>query len=492
MTRLLGSIMMSERRSPNRRAWMARRNILGAAAGSLMAAGLPPLRVRPAGAAPVTPNPIPTPIALGPIRLSLQDFCTPPPTRASRPRAMLNYLYHAGDGSGRVFVADSRGKLWAVDRAGTATLFLDLAQARGGKIVFETSTMYLGLRTFAFHPDFAIAGRPGFRRLYTVNTEVPEVPPGVPVLRDPAIPVYYHDVIAEWQVDPADPSWVDPGSRREVLRISQWNRGHNTDQLMFKPSLRPGMAGYGQMYITVGDGKNNPSFTDPYDQAQNPKSPLGKILRILPLQQGSRSYAVPKANPFVGNSAWLPEIWALGLRHPEFLCFDPARGKMIVANIGQDQVEALYLGAAGANYGWPAREGTFVTNRLDENELFTLPPDDASFGYTYPVAQYDHDEGVAICGGFVYRGSAIPALYGHYLFGDIVSGRVFSVPVSTLRRGSLATIREVSLLQDGVAVTLRGLLGTTGRVDLRFGQDQAGEMYLMTKQDGMIRKLAAA
>ena len=81
---------------------------------------------------------------------------------------------------------------------------------------------------------------------------------------------------------------------------------------------------------------------------------------------------------------------------------------------------------------------------------------------------------------------------GQYLFGDIVSGRVFSVPVSALRQGSLATIREVTLLKDGSTVTLRGLLGTTGRVDLRFGQDQAGEMYLMTKQDGVIRKLAAA
>jgi hypothetical protein len=102
------------------------------------------------------------------------------------------------------------------------------------------------------------------------------------------------------------------------------------------------------------------------------------------------------------------------------------------------------------------------------------------------VAQYDHDEGVAICGGFVYRGVNIPALVGQYVFGDIVSGRVFAVPVSALRQGSLATIREVTLLKGGNKVTLRGLLRTTGRVDLRFGQDQAGEMYLMTKQDGVI------
>ena len=127
---------------------------------------------------------------------------------------------------------------------------------------------------------------------------MPDNPTGVPVLGDPALPVHYHDVIAEWQVKATAPFDVDPASRREVLRISQWNRGHNTDQLMFRPNLLPGAGDYGLMYITVGDGKNNPPHTDPYDQAQNPKSPLGKILRINPLQRGSRRYTVPRANPF--------------------------------------------------------------------------------------------------------------------------------------------------------------------------------------------------
>jgi glucose/arabinose dehydrogenase len=477
---------MSDDRT-NSRDRLQRRALIGAAAGGLVAA-LAPLGDNPAQGVVVTPDPIPARIAKGGLRLALADFCTPPTNRTARPKALLNYLYHAGDGSGRVFVADSRGKLWAISPSGTASLFLDLVPIRGGSIYIETSTKYLGLRTFAFHPDFAKSGRPGFRRFYTVNTEVPARPAGVPVLADPTIPVLYHDVLAEWQVDAAGKSI--PGSRREVVRVSQWNRGHNTDQILFKPGLAPGAADYGLMYISVGDGKNNPPHTDPYDQAQNPKSPLGKILRINPLQRGTRSYTVPPSNPFAGNAAWLPEVWALGLRHPEFLSFDTRSGRLIIGHVGQDQIEAIYLGKAGANYGWPDREGTFVTNRFNEIQLSTLPADDASFGYTYPVAQYDHDDGVALCGGFVYRGTSIPALVGRYLFGDIVSGRVFSVPLGSLREGSLATIKEISLLRGGKAVTLRGLLGTTGRVDLRFGQDQAGEMYLMTKQDGIIRKLA--
>lgn len=487
-----GGTSTSERNVGRTAGRLPRRALIGAA-GSLMTAQLPPFEVDPAQAAPpVTRNPIPTRIRFGSLRLSLQDFCTPP-GRASRPRAMLNFLYHAGDGSGRLFAADSRGKLWAISAGGTATLFLDLLALRGPSIVIENSTKYLGLRTFAFHPDFARSGRPGFRKLYTVNTETPaSAPDSVPVLGDPALPLYYHDVIAEWQAS-ASGSTVDPGSRREVLRIRQWNRGHNTDQLMFNPNLTPGSFGYGLMYVTIGDGKNSPAYTDPYDLAQDRRSPLGKVLRINPLQRGALSYTVPSGNPFVGQADLLPEIWALGFRHPEFLCFDTAGSKqMVIASVGQDQIEAIYLGARGANCGWPLREGTFLTNRSNENVLYPLPADDASFGFEYPVAQYDHDEGVAICGGFVYRGTDIPALVGHYLFGDIVSGRVFSVPVASMRRGSQATIQEVRLLRGGSTVTLRGLLRTSGRVDLRFGQDQAGEMYLTTKQDGIVRKLAAA
>ena len=312
----------------------------------------------------------------------------------------------------------------------------------------------------------------------------------MPVLCDPALPVNHDDVIAEWQVNAAG-TRVKPNTRREVVRIRQWNRGHNTDQLLFNPNSLPGGAEYGLMYISVGDGKNNPPYTDPYDQAQNPLSPLGKILCIIPLKAGVRSYSVPVTNPFFGRSGWLPEIWGLGLRHPEFLCFDRVGKKqLLIGHVGQSQIEAVYVGAKGANYGWPAREGTFMTDRLHQYKLSTLPANDASFGYTYPVAQFDHDEGVALCGGYVYRGTAIPALTGQYLFGDIFNGRVFAAPVASFRPGSPATSSSSSL-RNGVTVTLRGLLATTGRVDLRFGQDQAGNLYLTTKQDGVIRKLGA-
>ena len=472
---------------------LARRAVLGAATG-ILAGPLAAIGLAQAQTAPlVSPNPIAARIPLGPLRVSLRDFCTPPASSATRPLAMLNYLFHANDGSGRVFAADSRGKIWSIDGSGTASLFLDIAAVRRGKIFYDGSPKHLGVRSFAFHPDFADSTRPGFRRLYTVNTEIPDTPAGVPILEGPGTPLDFHDVIAEWRVSATNANQVDPSSRREVLRIRQYHPRHNTDQLLFKHSLKPGAGTYGLMYISVGDGINSPTHTDPYDQAQNKKSPLGKILRINPLQRGTRTYTVPRSNPFSTNPDYLPEIWALGLRHPEFLCFDPAgKGQMLIGEIGQAHIESVCIGRPGANYGWPQREGTFATDRFAEKNLFALPANDASFGYTYPVAQYDHSDGPAICGGFVYRGTAIPALVGHYVFGDIVNGRVFSVPISALRLGAQAQIQEVTLLRNGNTVTLRGLLGTSGRVDLRFGQDQAGEMYVMTKQDGIIRKLGPA
>jgi hypothetical protein len=144
------------------------------------------------------------------------------------------------------------------------------------------------------------------------------------------------------------------------------------------------------------------------------------------------------------------------------------------------------------------QEGTFVTDRGDADTLYALPPSDETRGFTYPVAQHDHGEGTssgkaAITGGFVYRGTAVPDLFGQYLFGDIVNGRVFHVPVTDLRPGSQATVKELTLTKGSRAVTLMALVGSANRrVDLRFGQDELGEVYILTKQDGKIRKLAAA
>ena len=139
------------------------------------------------------------------------------------------------------------------------------------------------------------------------------------------------------------------------------------------------------------------------------------------------------------------------------------------------------------------REGTFVVDRNDQNHLSPLPADDEHFGYTYPAIQYRHDRrdiGYAITGGFVYRGRAIPALQGKYVFGDIVSGRVLFADASMLANGHLSPFAEVKLHYLGRDRSLLEIIGGDPRADLRFGMDERGEIYLLTKRDGMIRRLS--
>ena len=377
---------------PIRASELGRRDLLRTAGlGLLATAGAAALDgLGSADAAVVTPNPLPS-IEFGPFTVALVDFATPPPTKSSKPRAGLNFLYHRGDGSGKLFVNDIRGKLWSLNPAtGVATMppFLDLAALRGGALLGDFYQQ--GLRSFAFHPNFANAGAPGYRKFYTVSAETAASKPGYVQLFTGNFPVSHHNVVAEWKVDAATLATVLPGSRRELFRIAQWRPDHCADQLMFNPN---GGADFGNLYLTVGDGGNNSDHSDPYDQAQDLDSALGKILRFVPLKQGDGSaYGISSGNPF-GGVPPRSLIYAYGLRHPQNLSFDTGTGAAICTDIGQHHVEEINILVKGGNYGWPAREGTFATDRFRTGRLSTLPPDDASNGYIYPVAQYDHDEG---------------------------------------------------------------------------------------------------
>ncbi|HWL68016.1 MAG TPA: PQQ-dependent sugar dehydrogenase, partial [Geminicoccus sp.] len=298
--------------------------------------------------------------------------------------------------------------------------------------------------------------------------------------------------VTEWRVDPDDPDRVDPASRREVLRAEQPARIHTIDLIAFNPAAKPGEADYGKLYLGLGDGAYREGVPDPLRQAQDPSTPLGSILRIDPLASGDDGYRVPEDNPFLGRPGYLPETWAFGFKNPERFSWDGVTGKMLISDIGQEHVEEINLGQPGGNYGFGLREGTFALDPKDARKLFRLPADDAGNGFTYPVAQYDHDEGDAVMAGFVYRGRAIPALQGHYVFGDLVRGRVFHVPVGELVQGRQAVIRELTLLDQGRETTLKQLTGNSQRVDLRFGIDGKGELYLLTKQDGVVRAVLPA
>ena len=189
--------------------------------------------------------------------------------------------------------------------------------------------------------------------------------------------------------------------------MGQLGSSHNIGTLAFNPAAAAGSTDSGALYVALGDGG---SSNDPLGHGQRRSTPLGSILRIDPLGGGAdSSYGIPSDNPFVGTSGALDEIWAYGLRHPQHFSFD-STGRMFINDIGQRSIEEVNLGVAGANYGWRLREGTFATamgvGASDKRTVYPLPADDT--GYTYPIAQYDHDEGDAIGAGFVYEGQAIP------------------------------------------------------------------------------------
>lgn len=223
------------------------------------------------------------------------------------------------------------------------------------------------------------------------------------------------------------------------------------------------------------------------------------MLRIDPLEAsgGGASYTSPSDNPFAsdGDPNTLAEIWSYGLRNPHRFSWDAGgAGRMFISDIGQANIEEINLGVLGANHGWSKREGTFLVVHDNEDDVFDLPPDDANFGFTYPVIQYDHDEGDhAISGGYVIR-DGVSDLDGEYVFGDLRSGRVFHADASSLDGSGQVSFSVLRLIDatDGQEKSLLEMIGggiAAPRADLRFGTDDFGRVYLVTKRDGSVRLL---
>jgi hypothetical protein len=213
-------------------------------------------------------------------------------------------------------------------------------------------------------------GRPGFGKLYTASTEVPGS--GKPDFPSPHPQghVSHHNVLAEWSIDPKDSNRVDPGSRRELLRIAHPRHDHVMSQLGFAPHAKPGEPDYGMLYIGVGDGGDTSAQdgkVNPWRTAQNRLVPFGKILRINPLASGERRYSIPRRQS-VRPRRFVPEgDLGAGITKPRSASAGIQAGdhRMLIADIGQAQIEEINIGQAGANYGWAEREGMFVVDPND-------------------------------------------------------------------------------------------------------------------------------
>ena len=411
-----------------------------------------------------------------------------------------NYLTHAGDGTDRLFVVDQIGTIRIVEGGSLLpTPFLDISFANPDPIegrLVEPRAFFdeRGLLGLAFHPDFSDELQPGYRKVYTYSSEAVSTT----VSSDFTVPLpmgeafNHQSVITEWTVDAANANVVDPSTRRELLRIDQPQFNHNAGMIDFGPD--------GNLYIALGDGgsaNDDASGHGLTGNGQNKGNVLGSVLRID--VDGTNSvnsqYGIPVDNPFVGDMTGVDEIYAYGFRNPFRFSFDvdPATGQatldapgdLILADVGQNDIEEVDIVTSGGNFGWRTKEGSFA---FDPAGFVT---DDEVVGdFIDPVLEYDHDEGLSVIGGFVYRGSTIAELDGKYVFGDFTrtffpaDGRLF---VGDLGTGDINSL-VIGFDDRDLGLYIKG-----------FGRDAAGEIYLLAStalapegDTGLVLKLAPA
>lgn len=338
-------------------------------------------------------------------------------------------LEQPNDGSGRLFVVEQGGAIKILQNGAVLPQpFLNISN----KVIFQGEMGLLGL---TFHPAFQSNRK--FYVNYVRNADG-----------------QFQSVIAEYLASVTNPNQSDPASEQILLTVNQVSNftNHKAGQLAFGPD--------GFLYFGLGDGGG---AGDPFGHGQNTQTLLGKMLRIdVNGNSPGLPYRIPSDNPFVGGGG-LPEIWAYGFRNPWRFSFDHNTGRMFVADVGQDRFEEIDIVQKGGNYGWNTMEGLHCFN----------PPSDCSMsGLSLPIIEISHPEAEAVIGGFVYHGSNIPGLRNMYIFGDL-SGKIWS-----LTEGPAGTFTRALLLNPGFNVS-------------SFGQDAAGELYVVDISGGRILKLVS-
>ena len=335
-------------------------------------------------------------------------------------------LEQPNDGSGRLFVVEQGGTIKILQNGSLLQQpFLNISN----KVVFQGEMGLLGL---TFHPGFQTT------RKFYVN-----------YVRNAG--GQFQSIIAEYLASVTNPNQSDPASERILLAVNQVSNftNHKAGQLAFGPD--------GFLYFGLGDGGGE---GDPFGHGQDTQTLLGKMLRIdVDGNSPGLPYRIPADNPFIGGGG-LPEIWAYGFRNPWRFSFDRNTGRMFVADVGQDRFEEIDIVQKGGNYGWNIMEGLHCFN----------PPSGCNMaGLQLPIVEISHPEAEAVIGGFVYHGTAVAGLQNLYIFGDL-SGKIWS------------------LKEDPANTFTRTLLVSPGFNISSFGQDAAGELYVVDV-DGRVLKI---
>ncbi len=385
------------------------------------------------------------------------------------------YATHAGDGSGRLFIVDQAGPIRIWDGGSgscSAEPFLDLSGVIVAVNPFFDERGALGL---AFHPRYKTNGR-----LFVRYSAPRAGAPGEPCFGTGR--GCHEEVLAEYRVSAGDPDVADPASARILFRIDEPQFNHDAGNVAFGPD--------GFLYFTLGDGggahdglADMPPSHGPIGHGQNIETALGSVLRIDvdAAPAPGLPYAIPPGNPFAGPTPGADEIYAYGMRNPYRFSFDDGPGgdgRLFVADVGQGLYEEVNIVRKGGNYGWVTLEGFHCFDPLAPASPPAICPGTGPQGEPLrrPVAEYSHADGIAVVGGFVYRGSASPALYGKYVFGDFSRGfvpgrgRLFWLDAD----GALSDIFEFRIGESNEPLNLY-LLG--------FGEDEQGELYVLTSMN---------
>jgi glucose/arabinose dehydrogenase len=336
-------------------------------------------------------------------------------------------IFSPKDQTNRLFVIEQQGIIRVFENdvnTETSTVFLDITS----NVTYGGEQGLLGL---AFDPDYQNNG------YFYINyvTDNPR-----------------RTIIARYNTSTDNPNEADMESELILLEIEQPFTNHNGGNLAFGPD--------GYLYIGTGDGG---SAGDPYKNAQNQSTLLGKILRIdvTSTSQG-RNYSIPDDNPLAGNLlGYKEEIFAVGFRNPWRFSFDAESQRLWVADVGQQEREEIDLVEKGKNYGWNIMEGSLPYAGGDQE------------GLELPIWEYGHDQGNAVIGGYVYHGPTATMLTGSYIYGDYGSGKIWAL----------------TLNETGEATNI--LLSDTSLNILSFGLDEKNELYICAS-DGKIYRLNAS
>lgn len=352
------------------------------------------------------------------------------------------------DGSGRLFICEQTGKIKVLKQGKVLeTPFLDL-----GSKLEDMSKVYSekGLLGIAFHPKYKTNGR------FFVYYSAPSSKKGD----------NHKSVLAEYKVS-ADADVADPNSQSIIMEISEPESNHNGGQLAFGPD--------GNLYIALGDGGGAGDQHGSVGNAQNLGTILGKILRIN--VDGKKPYEIPADNPFVNDKNAQPEIWAYGLRNPWRFSFDKKTGTLFCADVGQNKWEEINIISKGKNYGWRIMEG---------NHCYKPETGCDTKNLEMPIAEYGHDKGISITGGYMYRGAKMPELQGKYIFADW-KGAGFYLEESA-GKWALNELKLQGKKNNNLGFNVNS-----------FGEDENGELYVLGQKftgtitaNGAVYQISAA